>query len=187
MSFLKSAEGYHAIVDLIQREPDSCICWQRLLSLTKQPGIIQRLTAIDVGAEITAVAHQLATIWSHEPVPREATFLYFGLYDLSDEKLPRGRVRLYLSGGSSPNPVEELTAGCTLLYLPKNGCLKCELLEQIRIAETELPEQADVLDYAVMLGGAAITVKGAIKVRGVSLPVYVGFDAGDFLLVSPQP
>ncbi len=185
MSYLRSAEGHHAIVDLIQREPNSCICWQRLLTLTKQSWI-QRLTAINVGAEITSVAHQLATIWSHEPVPREATFLYFGLYDLPDEKLPRGRVGLVLSGGSSPNPTEELTAGCTLPYLPKNGHLKCELLEQIRIAETELPEQADVLDYAVMLGGAAITVKGAIKVRGVSLPVYVGFDAGDFLLVSPQ-
>jgi hypothetical protein len=78
-----------------------------------------------------------------------------------------------------------LTVGGTLPHLPKNGHLKCELLEQIRIAHAELPEVADVLDYAVMLGGAALTVKGATQV-GVSLPVYVGFDAGDFLLVSLQ-
>ena len=90
MSYMRSAEGYHAIIDLIQREPDACICWQRLLALTKQSGV-QRLTAIDVGVEITSVAHQLETIWSHEPIPEYATFLYFGLYDLHDETLPKGR------------------------------------------------------------------------------------------------
>ena len=70
--------------------------------------------------------------------------------------------------------------------LPENAHLTCHLLEQIKIVEAELPEESDVLDYAVMLGGAALTVKGATKIRKVSLPVYVGFDSGDFLLVSPQ-
>ncbi len=68
--------------------------------------------------------------------------------------------------------------------LERMGWQKCKLLNQIKIAEAELPDRADVLDYAVMLGGTALTVKGAIQVQKVSLPVYVGFDSGDFLLVS---
>jgi hypothetical protein len=185
MSYMRSVEGYRAIVDLVQREPDPSSCWKKLLILTKQSGI-PRLIAIDVNAEIASVAHQLETILSHEPAPQDTTFLYFGLCDLHDERMPRGRAGLYLSGGSSPNPSEDLRVGGTLPYLPKNGHLKCELLEQIKIAEAELPEEADVLDYAVMLGGAALTVRGATQVRRVSLPVYVGFDSGDFLLVSAQ-
>lgn len=185
MRHIRSAEGYNAIVDLIQREREPSICWQELLTLTKQSGI-HRLTAVDVSAEIVSVAYQLESIWSHEPIPEGATFLYFGLYDLHDEKMPRGRAGLYLSGGSDPNPTEELRVGCALPYLPKNGHLKCELLEQVKIAEAELPAEADVLDYAVMLGGAALIIKGATQVRGVSLPVYVGFDSGDFLLVSAR-
>jgi hypothetical protein len=185
MGYMGGAEGYYAVVDLIHTEMDPCICWQKLLAATKQLGV-QRLTAIDVGAEITSVSQQLKKIWLHEPIPADATFLYFGLFDLHDEKMPKGRAGFYLSGGSGLNPAEQLRVGSTLPYLPKNGHLRCELLEQIKIAEAEMPDNADVLDYAVMLGGAALAVKGAIQAQRVVLPVYVGFDAGDFLLVSAQ-
>jgi hypothetical protein len=38
MSNMTSAEGYHAIVSLIQREKDPSLCWQKLLTLTRQSG-----------------------------------------------------------------------------------------------------------------------------------------------------
>jgi hypothetical protein len=84
------------------------------------------------------------------------------------------------------NPTEELRVGSTLSYLPKGGHLKCHLLEEIKVAEAELPEEADLLTTQSCWEGLPLTVKGAIQVRGVSLPVYVGFDSGDFLLVSAQ-
>jgi len=182
ISYMTSAESYYAIVELIKGEPDASIGWRQLLTLTEQSGI-RRLAAIDVNPEITSVAHQLETVWSQEPIPEDTTFLYFGLYDLHDEKMPKGRAGFYVSGGNASNPTKELEVGGTLSYLPKNRNLKCQLLQQIKIAEYELPEQADVLDYAVMLGAAALIVKGATQIRGVSLPVYVGFDSGDFLPV----
>jgi hypothetical protein len=137
-----------------------------------------------VAAEITSIAHQLKTIWSNEPIPDDMTFLYFGLFDLYDEATAKVQAGLYLSGGTGPNPIEELGGGGSLPYLPEDGYLKSHLLEQIKITGAEQPEQADVLDYALMLGGAALAVKGAIEAQGVSLPVYVGFDSGDFLSVS---
>ena len=185
MNYMGGAEGYNAVVDLVHTKMAPHLCWRKLLALTNQSDI-ERLIAIDVDAEITSVAQQLDKILLDEPIPENATFLYFGLFDLHNPKMPKGRAGFYLSGGSGLNPTEELRVGGTLPYLPRNGHLKCKLLDQIKIAEAELPDRAAVLSYAVMLGGAALTVKGVIQARKVSLPVYVGFDSGDFLLVSAQ-
>ena len=68
MSCTGGAEGYKAVVELVHTETPPHICWRELLALTKQSDI-ERLIAIDVGEEITAVAQQLDTIWLHEPIP----------------------------------------------------------------------------------------------------------------------
>jgi len=185
MSSIKSTHGYNTIADLVLANVAPSECWQKLLTLTNKLSVT-RLAATDIDAEIMSVAHQLEAIWSVEPVPEDVTFLYFGLYDLQDKAVPRGRVGFYVSGGSSPSPAEALRLGDKLSYGPKHGRLKCDLLDQIRMTEAERPKEADVLDYAVMLGAAAIVVKGATQIVGVSLPVYVGFDSGDFIPMRAQ-
>jgi hypothetical protein len=80
------------------------------------------------------------------PFGMASTFLYFGLRDLHDEKIRQG-TRCTSQVEAIQNPTDGLTAGSTLTYLPKSGDLNCGLLEQIRIAEAGMPEQADVLQH----------------------------------------
>jgi len=64
--------------------------------------------------------------------------------------------------------------------------LHSDVLEQIKAAEAEFPGKAEVLNYALMLGGAALIAREVVQNLKVSLPVYAGFDSGDFLLASAR-
>jgi hypothetical protein len=180
---MKSPEGYHLLVELVQGDQGDCEKWRELLRLTGCSSL-SRLTALDVNSEIEDLRSQLEKVWQSEPLHQDLTFVYFGLFDLADRRIPEGRAGFYVSGGTSRNPLEELTTSARLTYMPQSGQLRCNLLEQVKSADGEMPGKSEVLGYVVMLGGAALVVKGAIRRLNVSLPVYVGFDSGDVLSVS---
>jgi hypothetical protein len=131
MSCTGGAEGYKAVVELVHTETPPHICWRELLALTT----IRHRKADSYRRG--RGNHCCRTATGHDLVARtdslDVTFLYFGLFDLPDKKMPKSRAGFYLSGGSGLNPTEQLRVGGTLSYLPKGGQLKCKLLDQIAV------------------------------------------------------
>ncbi len=78
---------------------------------------------------------------------------------------------------------------CLFTSVPKS-CLflfwrgTTALLNRIKEAERQTPDRRDFLDYAVMFGGGGVLAKFALSALSIHLPVYVGFDSGDFELIS---
>jgi hypothetical protein len=176
-------EYHRAVADLLQSHSDPSHCWRELLRLVGEhsPG---KFEGIEIEADIHELAGQLRTIWSHEPIPPSVTFLYFGLYNLYQPSPATPHVGFYVSGGDG-NVIHKLTAG-NLAYLPIRRQLVCNVLDQIKGAKRDSADQADLLEYALMLGGAAIVSRAAVESLAIPLPVYAGFDSGDFVLASRQ-
>ncbi len=173
--------GYHAVVHLLQREPNLSQRWQALLRLADQPSA-NRLRGVDIGEEAIAVVDQLTRIWVQEPVPAALTFLYFGIYDLAKQGSAGEPAGFYISGGDG-DPSRQLESG-NLSYFPKHRQLHSNVLDEIKAVAKDFPEQAAFLDYTVMLGCAAILARDAAENLKIALPIYVGFDSGDYLLAA---
>jgi|SRR5579864_1349852 len=178
-----SVEHYHAVADLLQTEPNPTRCWQALLALAGLSSE-ERFKGVEVQDDVNTVAQQLREVWKQEPIPGGTAFLFFGLYDLANQNTLQAQAGFYLSGGDG-DPIKHLTAG-KLSYFPVRRQLHSNVLNRIKAAEGEFPRESDFLDYALMLGGAALIAREAVANLNVSLPVYAGFDSGDFVLASAR-
>ena len=176
-------EYHRAVANLLQSHSDPSHCWRELLRLVGQSSL-GKFEGIEIEADIHDLAGQLRTIWSHEPIPPSVTFLYFGLYDRYQQAPATTHVGFYVSGGDG-DPTHELTTG-NLAYLPMRRQLDSNVLNQVKGAKPDSTDQADLFEYALMLGGAALVSRAAVESLAISLPVYAGFDSGDFVLASRQ-
>jgi len=131
--------------------------------------------------EILEMAAKLSAIWATEPPLPNISFLYFGIFEAVDNK--NGVVpNLYVSGGTGADPEEKLNSG-NLSYLPKARFLDPSLLRLLASSRPLNSKKAEAFDYLVVFGASAILVKFALKACSITLPVFVGFDSGDFARV----
>lgn len=175
---MPKVQDYHAVANVLQNEPSLSQRWQVLLNLADQPSA-NSLQRVNIEEDAIAVVEQLRRIWSQEPVPAGVTFLYFGIYDLAKQVPVGAEAGFYISGGDG-DPIRQLESG-NLSYFPTHRQLHSNVLDGIKAVASEFPEQAAVLEYTVMLGGAAMLARHAAESLKVILPIYVGFDSGDYL------
>jgi hypothetical protein len=158
-----------------------------VIQATKQAGNLA-LAHADVASEIASVAESLKQILDREPIPSDVRCLYFSLFDrVQGEKEAIG---FYVSGWASEDADDELAEGGEPLYFPKRRNMRSGLLDKVKSqslragSSSVANEERQLLEYALMLGTAALLSKFAALTLGIKMPVYVGFDSGDFARVA---
>ncbi len=172
---------FREIQRITATQMDPHASWTRVLEITGQTGDPQ-LVSVDMGMESRAVARQMREILAQQPLPSGVTFLYFGLFDPMSEKGKRMSAGYYVAAGAAGNCEEALRRG-DLKYLPENRFIESAVLSSVRESACEESSRKDILGYAVLFGAAAILAKEAVISIGLHLPVYVGFDSGDFAVI----
>jgi hypothetical protein len=172
---------FKRIVREVKANTEPTLCWQRVLDIAGQSSN-PVLTALDLPGDAKATTKQVRSIFAKNPLPSDVTFLYFGLYDPADDKGECLSAGFYLAGGAATSPPEALDRG-DLTYFPENRFLSSTVLNRIKEAGCERPELQQLLDHAVVFGAAAILAKNIVHRLGLHVPVYVGFDSGDYSLV----
>jgi hypothetical protein len=145
---------------------------------------------LDFPTDVASLASQVEGVIAVDPIPSEVTFLWFGLFDLRTGD----NVGFYISGGTGTNPDRDQRR----LYWPEGRYLTSRVLDttkatimqvkrSARQKGKELSDEYHLLDYATMFGAAALLTRFAIRSLTIRLPVYVGFDSGDWALVENTP
>jgi hypothetical protein len=177
---------FHRIVAQVRASDDPVSCWTRLLDITGQASN-HHFQWPDIADDVTYVAEQLERIFSTEPVPNNIAGLYFGLFD---RLLGMKEVEGYYISGWTGNVPDALAHGWEAQYFPKDRYISSRLLNSVKHETNRLRQstadhnQLAVFDYAVRFGAAAVVSKFAALSLGLRLPVYVGFDSGDFACVA---
>jgi hypothetical protein len=166
------------ISEMLMTAEEPSRSWRRVLDITQQSSILP-LSEADVLPDVHSVVAQLRAILIEEPPPCNLSFFYFGLVDLWSEQEQREKAGFYVAGGTGQDTWREIASG-NISYLPQRRWLSAAILNDIKEAELQIPDHREMLDYAVMFGGAGIIAKFAIKTMGIALPVFVGFDCGDY-------
>src|SRR5262245_10569598 len=90
----------------------------------------------------------------------------------------------YLAGWTSEEQLEE---GGTPPYFPKSRYITSGLLNMVKSEAGRIgggSPKFSVFDYAVMFGAAATLSRFAARSLGITVPIYVGFDSGDFARIA---
>ena len=168
------------ILSLLKNEDDPVLFWKKVLETAGEQSF--SLRNMDINADIDNIAEQVRNILKLEPIPANLTFLYFGLYDILDSD-GEEKPGFYLAGGQANSPESALDNG-DLSFFPDNRLLQSATLNAIYRILQQKPERTEVLKYAVAFGAAGIIAKNTSVSLGLKIPVYVGFDSGDYALVS---
>jgi hypothetical protein len=169
---------------LIEMEARPNTLWKTVLDITGQSANLELLSLdFEVGSQIAA--QQVESILALQPLPANLSFVYFGLFDLVEhgEDFRYARVGCYFAGGTAPDPETALDRG-DLSYFPEKRFLNLDILNRIRELGLRLSVSRQLLDYVILFAATAIVAKNAVAILGIRLPVYVGFDSGDYALVS---
>jgi len=117
-----------------------------------------------------------------QPPSSEIRLLWFGLFEgLRGKEEYAG---YYLAGYTGE---EQLAKGGPAPYSPDSPYITSQLLgtvinEAVRIGRAS--PRFSVFDYALMFGAAATLSRFAARSLGITLPIYVGFDSGDFARIA---
>ncbi len=187
MNGVELAEAFAKIVALVRLADDPVSCWSGILDITGQSSN-EKLRSIDVRGDIAFVSEQIRRVLDVAPVPTGIRYFYFGLFD----QLLEGRevAGYYVSGGSGDHAEKELAEGGRPQYFPPRRYLRSTILnvvkeEVLRLRQsTQTYAASELFDYAVMFGAAALLTKFAALSLGVRLPIYLGFDSGDFARIT---
>jgi hypothetical protein len=130
------------------------------------------------------------SILAHSPPPADVNALWFGIWSpvgSNGRTLNDFHVGGSTSFGSTPDWMSRLE------WLPRGRYRHSEVQRAIKLAADRAGDEeiAHALDYAIALGHVAASVMltleavelGALPLRDAQLPVAVGFDSGDGLLV----
>jgi len=177
------AGRFRRIADLVRSSQDPSSCWSHILETTgfeSDPS----LSSLAISSDLLSLTKQVQSVFDLEPIPAGVNFLWFGLFDL--QKGSQELEGYYVSGWAGNDPDRGWQ-----VYLPKSSYLVSEVLNGIksRIRRELANEECatpkfELLDYALMLGAAALLTKFVIKALAIQLPVYVGFDSGDWALIN---
>jgi hypothetical protein len=171
---------FDEITTLVRKSTDPVRCWFEILQAAQEDS--SRLRNARLESEINSLKDQLSHIWTQNPLPSNITFLYFGIFDACDEDKSNERVGFYVSGGDVSHAEEALEEG-RLAYFPKDRFLRTDLFQIVKEVAALAEQRRELLEYAIMFGAASVLAKFAIIACDLALPVYVGFDSGDFALV----
>ena len=182
---------FERIAELVRSNDDPRSCWSGVLEITGHSSNAS-LAGLDFPGDVASLVTQLDGVLAAEPIPSETKFLRFGLFDLlvGDQEAEG----YYVSGETGTNPGADMEP----VYWPEGRYLKSCVLYRIKanivqirnqsgLAKTALPHEYDALEYAVMFGAAALLTKFTVRALGIRLPVYVGFDSGDWALIANTP
>lgn len=176
--------AFRKVVALVQSCEDPCSCWTQVLDFAGQASNSE-LTSADIQSDIRSVAKQLECILATAPMPPDTSFVYFGFFDRVVEG--KEQAGYYISGWTGEHSDERLAEGGDPHYFPENRHLTSPLLNSIKAFAASKSsgshDAVQALEYAVTFGAASIISKFAASSVGLSLPVYVGFDSGDFARV----
>jgi hypothetical protein len=180
---------FERIVELVRSSIDPQTCWADVLEIAGQRSSAL-LASLDFPTDIASLASQVEGVVAVDPIPSEVTFLWFGLFDLrtGDEE------GFYISGGTGTNPDRDQRR----IYWPEGRYLTSRVLDAIKATimqversarhkGKELSDEYCLLDYAIMFGAAALFTRFVVRALTIRLPVYVGFDSGDWALVENTP
>jgi hypothetical protein len=159
------------------------VLWKRVLDVSGQSSPDLRSLDFEIGSRLAT--QQLQSIVAFQPLPNNLSFVYFGLFDLVDHgnDPPRSRVGCYFAGGTEFRAGDALDAG-ELSYFPKKRFLNLDILDRIKELGLSVPARQQLFDHVILFGAAAILAKNAVANIGIRAPLYVGFDSGDYALVS---
>src|SRR4051794_23126355 len=96
---------------LVARSSNSNSTWKKILETANIRN--QSLQAIDIESEADALNLQLSKIWAEEPVPLDATYLYFGLFDIPLKGETEQSVGFYVAGGNAKDHLKQISDGKT--------------------------------------------------------------------------
>lgn len=178
---MELAEQFLTAIDLIKKSSEPEIAWPQVLAIVGE-STNALLLNIDLRSDIDHIALQVEDILIQEPPVEQLSFLYCGIFDVGERGSANARVGSYLSGGYGQNPENQLDAG-VLGYFPKNRFLSSACLQVISAAAIDDPKKKVFL-YTLVFAVAALLAKHATAQAGITVPVYVGFDSGDFAKIT---
>jgi hypothetical protein len=143
------------------------------------PTAVSRLASLDVDSAVRSASDELAEILVEAPIPPEVTFLYFGLFDLAGEDAHTVYAGYYVSGGQHFDR-EDLDTLCGLPYFPENRFIPSDFLDAIKSVAAAERDCFAFVDYAVIMGAAALLTKFVLAALGLNYKTIVGFDDGDY-------
>jgi hypothetical protein len=178
------ASAFHRITESIRTGSDPGICWSQILRTTAQDGN-HSLMNLSILKDVGSIQSQLIRILRTEPMPPGVDSLFFGLFDeiISGSE----SAGFYVSGYSGDGFDGCVTPSTEPAYFPNRRFLDSQVLKAIKAEgkrHSNHPGERDVIDYAVMFGGAAILAKFSCIQLGFKLPIYVGFDSGDLARIA---
>jgi len=160
------------------------VLWKRILDVAGESKNAE-LRSLDFEASSRVAAQQLSAMIRSQPLPSNLSFVYVGLVDLVDRtsRFNEVHVGCYFAGGTSFTAEESLNSG-DLSYFPQNRFFKLEILDRIKRLNYGEHHRQQLFDYVILFGAAAILAKEAVASVGIRAPLYVGFDSGDYALIS---
>jgi hypothetical protein len=141
------------------------------------------MCGLEVERDASNLRLQVEQILSGEPPSKSIKAFWFGLFN---PILPRGIAScgLHFSGSTSFDPDDkDGDWACSYhdSYLPQGAFLDSTALHEIYLL-VSATDVAGVGEYVLCLGYAALALKEIT--RDWVLPVAVGFDSGDFIMLS---
>jgi hypothetical protein len=173
MNLHQLAAAFRQIANEVCNATDPKRCWSQILGISGQSSN-ERLTDLDVSADIHAIRRQLGEIFNSSPPPQGLAFFYFGLFD------DGSGTGYYLSGYETPDAIGTLTRGEEPSFFPANRHLSSHVLKAVDAETARMPAERKTLTYAVTFGAGAVVSRFATLGLHLRQPVYVGFDSGDF-------
>ena len=180
MDIDKLTDAFHRIVASVLSEDDLDCCWAAILRITGQAEN-RTLAKADIHADVKSVSVQLTRAIQSDPIPSTVKLLWFGLFD--ERQGEKELAGYYFVGWMNETQIQD---GGTAPYSPAGRYITSTLLNTIKDESCKFSERDDqfaVLDYAVMFGAAAALSKFSAQISCIQLPIYVGFDSGDFACV----
>jgi len=173
--------AFHQMVTTVSSSNDLSKCWHEVLEINGQQGNLT-LAPADIQSDLDSIVVQVRKILHAEPTSSGIRLLWFGLFDgLRDDKEYAG---YYLAGWTDE---KQLGEGATPPYFPESRYMTSHLLDTVKSEAVRIGRESakfSVFDYAVMFGAAATLSRFAGLSLGISLPIYVGFDSGDFARIA---
>lgn len=142
------------------------------------------ILAVNIDLDTAIVAHQLRAVFARAPEPAGLRLLYFGLFAAATSETGPEEAGYYVAGSThdlADVQVASDLVGPVLDYRPDAAFIYSQLLEQIKTAALSSEATYAFYDYGLMLGGAAILSRFALRQLGVAHRLVVGFDSGDVI------
>lgn len=175
------AQKFRQTVELVRKSQGPVTCWMELLRIAGLDN--PALRTAPIVDDIASVTAQLCQIFTKHPIPPGISFWWFGLFDV--EASGKEGAGFYVGGGrGDEQPEHQLAKGITFTYPPADDVLESQVLDVVQAQKTLMPDSYQILDYLLTFGAAAIIAKFAAAACGMTLPVFVGFNSGDFACVS---